>query len=387
MKKSTIILLLIGTILASFIFMGFQCGSPEVTSARLYEQRSDWANMEKALMKELEKNSINAEAWFLLGRSRLMQKKVKEMVDAFDHSLQVSNDFQKDIVDIKKFVWGSSLNAGVNSYNASVKATPDSVQILRDKAIAAYNDAITVMPDSTLAYQNISIVYRVMGNIDEEIRYLKLALDKKKDPQISIDLINTYLRKIENLKKEGKDVTEYTNRAIQAIGEARATNPDNQELLGVLINTYIDAGKAEEALPLMQESVQKNPGNKIFQNNLGILLKKMGKFEEAVEHFDAAVAADSKFEDALRNGSVAYLELGDKMKKAAMENADPKSKKKIDKSYIEKFKKSIEYLEKLNEIKPNEIQVWDALAIAYGNAEMLDKAKAAIKKADELRKK
>jgi tetratricopeptide (TPR) repeat protein len=387
MKQSTVIFFLICIIIASFSLMGFQCGSAEVTSAKLYESRQDWVNMEKALVKETEKNSNNAEAWFLLGKSRMMQKKVKEMVEAYDRSLQVSNEFQKEITDIKKFVWGSSVNEGVNDFNHSNKAPADSVQILRQKALDAYNNAIIVIPESTLAYQNIAIVYRVMGNIDEEIRYLKLDLDKKKDIQTSIDLITAYLRKADDLKKEGKDPLEYTNMAINTIAEARASDPDNQELLGTLINTYIDAGRSEEAMPFIQEAVQKNPNNKIFQHDLGILLKKMGKLEEAIVHYDAAISLDGSFEDALRNGSVAYLELGDKMKKVALEQANQKGNKSIDKSYIDKFKKAIIYLEKLKELRPDDAQIWDALAIAYGNAEMMDKAKEAIKKADKLRDK
>ncbi|MGA9364528.1 MAG: hypothetical protein WBW16_09195, partial [Bacteroidota bacterium] len=47
--------------------VGFQCGTTEMTSARLYIQKSDWDNAIRNLESELAKNPTNEEAWYLLG--------------------------------------------------------------------------------------------------------------------------------------------------------------------------------------------------------------------------------------------------------------------------------------------------------------------------------
>ena len=54
------------TIVAVFVllisvisFTGFQCSSAELTSAKLYMQRSDWESAERSLAKETEKNPNN----------------------------------------------------------------------------------------------------------------------------------------------------------------------------------------------------------------------------------------------------------------------------------------------------------------------------------------
>jgi tetratricopeptide (TPR) repeat protein len=386
MRQSTIIFLF-GIILTSFMITGFQCGSAEVTSAKLYEQRQDWANMEKALLKEVDKNPNNAEAWFLLGRARLMQGNYKDMLPAFDQSLKVSNEFEKNIVDFKKFAWGASLNQGVNFYNKSVTASPDSATMLLSKAIEAYTVAIMISPDSAINYQNMAVAQRAQGNHDEEIKYLKLALDRKKDPQTSTFLINAYLQKAGELKKSGKDATEYYNAAIDELTKARVADPENQELLGTLINVYIDASRPKEAVPFIREAVARDPKNKIFQNDLGLLLMEADSLEQAIEHFEASLTVDNMFEDALRNGAVAYLKLGDRMKDAARAKVDSKDSKEVDRSYIEKFKQAINLLERLKEKKSNDPNVWDALATAYGNAGMIEKAKEAIKESDKLRNK
>src|ERR1043166_128455 len=133
-------------------------------------------------------------------------------------------------------------------------------------------------------------------------------------------------------------------------------------------------------MPLIKEAVDKDPKNKVYQNDLGLLLLDQGNMEEAISHFDAAVAADSSYDQALRNGSVAYTKLGAEMKEEA--EAKSKGKGETDKSYIPKFKKAVILLEKLVSLKPDNADFLEALASAYGNAGMFKQAEAAIKKVD-----
>jgi hypothetical protein len=50
---------------------GFQCGSAETTSAKLYMQQKNWAKAEESLLKELSKNEKNEEAQYLSVRCGL----------------------------------------------------------------------------------------------------------------------------------------------------------------------------------------------------------------------------------------------------------------------------------------------------------------------------
>lgn len=54
---------------------GFQCGSAEVTTARLAIQQGQFEKAEQSLVKEVQKNDKNEEAWFLLGQVRWEMKK------------------------------------------------------------------------------------------------------------------------------------------------------------------------------------------------------------------------------------------------------------------------------------------------------------------------
>jgi len=91
-------LLVIAAVVCS---VGFQCGSTEMTSARLYIQRSDWDNAIRNLETELAKNPNNEEAWYLLGRVKGEKTDFKGMNDAFDHALKIGQTYAKDIHDVR----------------------------------------------------------------------------------------------------------------------------------------------------------------------------------------------------------------------------------------------------------------------------------------------
>jgi tetratricopeptide (TPR) repeat protein len=386
MKKYTIFALLSALVTLFFIFTGFQCSSQEMTSAKLYIQRQDWENAEKWLAKETEKNPTNAEAWWLLGNAQMQRGDYKNSVVSYDNCAKNSNEYTDKIAQSKKYIWGQSLNAGVNWFNKSLTAPPESASTFRQRAIGYYNTALVVNPDSAITYQNLAVAQHGENLLDDEIVTLKESIKRKTSTALHISLINVYLTKAQNAEAKSdkqQASVEYTN-AIGAIIEARKIDPDNAELLSTMIDLHVRTGKANEAKPYIREAIAKDPANKIYQYNLGVLLMQTDSLEEAITHFDAALQADPNYDVALQNMGVAYLRLGDKLKQAT-QGAD--AKKKDDKTYLEKFKKSVGYFERLIVIKKEDPAIWDLMASAYANANMLKEAKDALEKADALRKK
>mgnify|MGYP002260681176 CR=1 FL=1 len=86
MKHSTLAVAVV--LLAVFMMStAFQCGSADVTSAKLYESRQDYEKAEASYLKEVTKNPSNHEAWYLLGRIRAQRGDYKGMKEAFDKML------------------------------------------------------------------------------------------------------------------------------------------------------------------------------------------------------------------------------------------------------------------------------------------------------------
>jgi tetratricopeptide (TPR) repeat protein len=385
MKNYTIFAILT-LVLSVFLLTGFQCASQEMTSAKLYIQRSDWQSAEKWLVKEVEKNPTNGEAWWLLGNTRMQMGNYKGSVEAYNASLKNSNEFTDKIYPAKKYIWSQSLNQGVNFYNQSLKASPDSSKMLIEKAIASYGLALEVNPDSAITYQNLAAAYHTQGNLDEEINMLKQSLIRKQNVAVHTLLINAYLQKAQaaDAKSDKQGASEDYNNALTAIIDARKTAPDNTELLAAMIDIHVRLGKANEAKPYIREAIEKDPNNKVYQYDLGVLLMQTDSLDEAITRFENSLKVDPKYEVALQNIGVAYMRVGDKLKQAA-QTTDVK--KIVNKTYLEKFKKATEYFEQLTTVNPDNPNAWDLLASAYANADMVKEAEDALKKADALRKK
>jgi tetratricopeptide (TPR) repeat protein len=357
-----------------------------MTSAKLYIQRSDWESAEKWLAQEVEKNPTNAEAWWLLGNARMQRANYTGSIEAYDASLKSSNEFAEKIGQAKKYIWSQALNQGVGLYNKSINASPDSATMLLKQAVESYKLAVTVNPDSVVTYQNLAVAYHALGNTDDEIVTIKEALKRRESSSLHISLINVYLQRAqdEEAKSNKAGTTENYNTAIDAIIAARKYDPENSELLATMIDIYVRVGRANEAKPYIREAIIKDPTNKVFQYDLGVLLMQTDSLNEAITHFENALKVDPNYEVALQNIGVTYMRVGDKMKQAA-QSSD--MKKNIDKSYVEKFKKASEYFKQLSEVKPDDANAFDLLASAYANSNMVKEAKEALEKADSLRKK
>jgi tetratricopeptide (TPR) repeat protein len=395
MKRSTLVGVFLVMIVISLNITGFQCSSSDMTTAKLALQPST-LNLNKAdtsLTREIEKNPENCEALILLGEVKIRLSDYTKALSSFNKviSLAQCKEFQPKAEYDKKVAWGQLVGEGVGLFNASITASADSAKMDRQKAIEKYKLAILFNPDSVLTYQNLAIAEHTLGNTDEEIANYKKAWEIKKDPAFQTAIINAYIQKAEEAKKSGNTAGANENfaAAIASVTAARVSDPANPDLLGTLINLYIESGKASDAMPLMKEAVGKDPKNKVYQNDLGLLLMQGDNLPEAITHFDAAIATDSSYDQALQNGAVAYMKLGAKMKDdAAAKAAASKSKgSAIDKSYVEQFKKAIVLLEKLQTVKKDDANVLDALATAYGNAGMFKKAEETVKRADAVRKK
>jgi tetratricopeptide (TPR) repeat protein len=358
-----------------------------MTSAKLYMQRQDWPNAEIALEKEVAKNPINAEAWYNLGIARLQLQKFEPMVTALDNCVKNSAEYGEKVKNAKLNAWGQVFNKGIVYHNMMTKASKDSQSILINAAIKEYQLALLINPDSVGPYQNLAAIYHASGDVDNEIATWQKARERKDDPQFTLYIIDAMIKKSQDARAKGdkQAANDYLNRAITEISAARSKNPDDTEMLSTMINLYIEAGRSKEAMPYMREAIQKDPKNKVFQNDLGLLLMQTDSLDAATERFAAAVAADSTYEDALRNGSVAYVKLGQKIKEEEAAK-DPKGKS-TSKAHIPKFKVAVTYLEKLVSLKPENPDFWDALASAYGNAGQFKDAENAMKKADTIRKK
>lgn len=181
----------------SFALVGFECSSAELTSAKLYMQRSEWDKAEEQLLKEVATNPQNEQAWYFLGRVRGEKQNWTGMRDAFQRALSISDADKKEIVNVEQHYWVQYYNEGTKH----LQQAKDSSSYF-DKAIAGFKNAIVIEPDSMLAYKGLAYAYLNMMSEDSAIEPLTLLWNKYQDEDAAKFLSEIYYQNGQKLKDD-----------------------------------------------------------------------------------------------------------------------------------------------------------------------------------------
>ncbi len=171
------------------------------------------------------------------------------------------------------------------------------------------------------------------------------------------------------------------DQAIKAINQGLALDPNNDELFALLSNALISSGKSDEAEQTFKAGIEKDPRNKYYRYNYGVLLLKKDMFQEAIDQFTKAIEIDPNYESAVYNLASAHINWGVKLRKEAGED-----QAKIVRAR-ELFSKAIPLIQKVIDLKPDNADMYETLGRIQTNLGQGKEAEAAFKKADEIRKK
>lgn len=382
-------LYLAAILLIGILISGFQCGSTEITSARLYIQQKNWEKALEVLQKEVQKNPKSDEGYFLIGDVYRELGEFDKMKSNFDKSLDISNKFKKEIDERVYVVWANSVNEGVNLFQRATKTTdPDSAKMYYDMSIEKYKQAILVQPDSADTYKNLAFAYLTNGRNEEAVEPLKKLVELEKSEEGYQYLGEVYYtlgaNKMVNYKNTGNvqdsiEAVEYYNNAINVLEEGKQLYPANTEMLVALTNSYIGANRGEEAMLKLKEGVEKEPDNKYYRYNYGVYLLEKNNFTEAEKQFLKALELDPQYENAIYNLAVTYVKWGTAL------NEEAEAQGIISEDYKDKYQLALPYLEKVVEQDPENGQIWELLGKVYSVLGMTEDAANAFNKADQFR--
>jgi tetratricopeptide (TPR) repeat protein len=387
MQSSKIIV--IAALFLGIIFIGFECSSTELTSAKLYIQQKNYDKALEVLKKDVEKNPQSDEGYFLMGDIYGEKGQYDQMTDAYNKSLGISKKFEKDITNQKIHYWYTLTQSGATYFKrVSSNKNQDSIKINLDKAANSFENAVLVLPDSAYSYYLLSLVYMSQQQYDKAIKPLEEYIAKGKTADGYVYLGSIYydkgmrLKDLYSQKKNVQDSISYIenfNKAISVLEEGRTKFPNDTKLLGTLSSAYVGANKLSVAIDAFKSLAESNP---IKENdyNYGVVLLGADKFEESVEQFKKALELDPNYQNAIYNIAVAFVRWGTDMNKKAEEKGEKGE------AYKDKYRQAIPYLEKFTQIDNKDIKIWDLLGKVYAILGMSDKAKDAYDKVDQLRK-
>lgn len=343
------------------------CQSKEVTSAKVYIQQDDWDKAIEQLEIAVENFPNDAEARMLLGRGYGKKGKFEEMVEQFNASLAIGPKFEKDINHEISYYWTNNFNAGVKAFNAGTL----------EKAIEKFNTCIMIDSTRKDAYKNLSSCYQRTDDVESAISLLETFLARNPDDVESmIRLHDMYVAKKE------------FDKSVEMLTRAKEIDPENVDILSSLAITYDMKGEQDKAFEVYQTALEKNPESPDLLFNLARLYFMRDDFENAIKYFDKVIAINpDDFESNLNVGN-AYLSKAEKTDSVMRAEEDKLEKELPEKRAEVKalYLKSVPYLEKALELKPDQAGVWNNLGVAYIRSDQVEKGKAAFDKAEELNK-
>jgi tetratricopeptide (TPR) repeat protein len=162
---------------------------------------------------------------------------------------------------------------------------------------------------------------------------------------------------------------EKNEKAIEAMKDARAINPDDLNLLLAEANVHYKMGHIDRFKELMQEATSLNPTDPELQFNLGVLSFESGDKESAKSYYQKAIDLDPGYINAQINMAALILDseqaIVDQMNNLGTSAADDKKYDELKAKRQQVYKDAIPYLKAALETDPNNLQAAKTLMNIY----------------------
>ena len=215
-----------------------------------------------------------------------------------------------------------------------------------DSAIVWFEKYLQHEPKDINALINLSVDYSNVENYEKWFEYTQKVLELQ--PENTQFLFNAGQYWFMKMQDAASAMPEITDSTPDAAGKRAELEKKSKEARENSINSF-------------KEIIRIDPQDKDALKRLGILYLLSGQSQEAIDVLEQAVKIDSTDNDALEFLGRAYIQKGD-------------------------TKAAIRPYEMLVENDPGNIEAWGRLGELYEYNNMLDKAKEAKARAEELKK-
>ena len=178
-----------------------------------------------------------------------------------------------------------------------------------EKAAAAYEDVLLRGDPTTEDYMMYGYLYnvRVRRDMEMAMRYYEKALEAGAETR-DVCWFKTHQQITLLLCMQRRD-----DEAVARWKAWLAREPDNVQALLSVIWALFFAGRAEEALPYMEQAEGLAPEDPYVLTAIGDILggdQGLGRYEEAIEYWNRALALREDFADCLYSKAYAFEQMG-----------------------------------------------------------------------------
>lgn len=370
MKKLIILLL------AVFIVSGLSAQTSKRTSAYNYF-KNDKLDKAKEYIDPCithEKTMNSAKTWYYRGNIYLqiardtgkyheLDSNALEVAwESYNKCLELDSrgEFTRDIQNNMKIISYNFFNDGVQFYN--VKDYEGAARSFLNTYKVSQGIGIT----DTLALENVAFAYELAKDYDQaEATYLMLMEIKPNDPVIYSSLADLNFAQEDSVAAENY------------IMEGREKFPDNYQLLIAETNLALSRGENDKAVANLTEALKTDPTNVTIWFALGKNYDDAANIEKAEEAYLKCIELDATYSNAYFNLGAMFnnmaadiiLKANDLPLDAVKEYDEAKAASHV------LLEKALPYLEKSDELNPDDMDTLITLKQIYTSLNNLDKLK------------
>jgi tetratricopeptide (TPR) repeat protein len=168
---------------------------------------------------------------------------------------------------------------------------------------------VKVSRDPASGYYKLAMVEKNLHQAEASQRDLNVFQSLSKDSALGpqpYQHIFDYVDERSSLSREAR-----TQQDLANLTEQLQKNPDHPQGLYLLAQTYLELGKPEDARTTIAQLDQISVGDFRTQAGVGVLLARYRLYDEAIQHFQAALTANPDLDDVKFDLADAYFRKGD----------------------------------------------------------------------------
>ncbi len=355
------------------ILWGCETIDPLTREARNALQTMQFEEAVEAADQAIQEDSSNALAYFYKGSALSSiaedleppsERKpyYEDMREALVNARRYGEEMERrpseldNIDEIILSVWANEHNSGAEIL------TDDSVRQATSNpeqtAMAHFENATVVQPDSSISYVVLSSVRYQNDNIEGAIEAYEMAMERMEEPLVDDYefLISLYF--VQNRYEDARDLA---TEAVEAY-------PEESTFVQFLADTYLEIGDTDRAVELIRELIADNPDNHQYYFVLGTQLYRSAEeiLNEAASNYERAYQMEEQASQ-LSNSEREDLQADIEEVREEAERLEREGNEVADMA-IEEIRTSLE-------LNPDDDNAYNVLGIIYQNkaAALFDK--------------
>ena len=351
------------------------------TAEALLESMDDKQKSEFHLLKSklyfnggaanLEDTVMAIEAFEKVSNPNNAQSKEKHLVNLINHLVNKGSDF------VEKNDYSSASDCFSNAYRISKKdtiylyyAASSSVNAKEyDKSLTMYKELKSLnFTGIEKQYFALNIITNMEEAFDNKLLRDASVQAKTHSNPTEKKSKSRYPEIIKNMALIYNQMGD-TEKALGAMLEARAENPDDLNLILTEANVYYAMGNIDKFKSLLEYATELDSENPELQYNLGVIAAEANDVENAKKYYTRAIELNPKYVNAYIN--LAALILGqeesiiDEMNNLGTSAADDRRYDELRLERKELYFEAIPYLEQAIDIDSNNFQAARTLSNIY----------------------